>query len=323
MVTKAKLPEIRKEAFKKAREALGLSAKDVSGMSCFSVRQIEQIENGESSSYYGAQNKVTAAKKVAEILKLSEEEAFDFGATPPTPKSAPAEDSHVAVKNDSPHDSVAENKSKIPKASDVSKTASNSAPLATPKSYEPIAPLGAGKRTKQGNPKKRLIVLLGIAAAVIFSAVNLRPLFFPEPPKEEVVIVEEVVQAPEPETKPEAAAAAAVPECPATDSSVMNYKVDAPKKPGDMVYAQSKTAQTICVVDATGKTQIKVLEPAIGVSFYGKPPLKVLTNGLNQVELFYQGDKVRLKNAVGKSIILEPAEVIQPIVPVVTTESQP
>ena len=75
-----KLPEIRKEAFKNAREALGLSIKELSQMSCYSVRQIEQIENGESSSFYGPQVKYTAAKKVAVLLKLKEEDAFDFGA---------------------------------------------------------------------------------------------------------------------------------------------------------------------------------------------------------------------------------------------------
>ncbi len=63
-----KLPEIRKEVFTKARESLGLSTKDLSGMSCLSVRQIELIENGESSSFYGAQVKFTAAKKVAGLL---------------------------------------------------------------------------------------------------------------------------------------------------------------------------------------------------------------------------------------------------------------
>ena len=104
----------------------------------------------------------------------------------------------------------------------------------------------------------------------------------------------------------------------------MSYKVDAPKKPGDMVYAQSKTAQTICVVDAAGKTQIKALEPGVGVSIYGKPPLKVLTGGLSQVDLFYQGDKVRLKSASGKTILLEPTEIIQPIAPAtpVASDSQ-
>ena len=75
----AKLPEIRKEAFTKAREGLGLSAKELSSMACLSVRQIEQIENGEMNSFYGPQIKITAAKKVAALLKLTEEDAFDFG----------------------------------------------------------------------------------------------------------------------------------------------------------------------------------------------------------------------------------------------------
>jgi hypothetical protein len=40
------------------------------------------------------------------------------------------------------------------------------------------------------------------------------------------------------------------------------------------------------VVDATGKTQNKTLEPGVGASVYGKPPFKVLTGGLNQVDMY-------------------------------------
>ncbi|MBU3590460.1 helix-turn-helix transcriptional regulator [Polynucleobacter sp. 78F-HAINBA] len=83
MTTNAKLPEIRKEAFTKAREKLALSAKDLGGMACLSHHQISQIENGESSYFYGAQNKFTAAKKVAKLLNLSDEEAFDYGSQAP------------------------------------------------------------------------------------------------------------------------------------------------------------------------------------------------------------------------------------------------
>ena len=87
-----KLPEIRKEAFTKARESLGLSTKDLSGMACLSVRQIEQIENGESSSFYGAQVKFTAAKKVAGLLKLTPEDAFDFSGVVQPVKPAEVEE---------------------------------------------------------------------------------------------------------------------------------------------------------------------------------------------------------------------------------------
>jgi cytoskeleton protein RodZ len=86
-----------------------------------------------------------------------------------------------------------------------------------------------------------------------------------------------------------------------------------------MVYLQSKTAQTVCVVDATGKTQNKTLEPGVGASIYGKPPFKVLTTGLAGVDLFYQGAKVRLSNTTNKTILLEPAEITQPVT---STDSQ-
>ena len=58
-----KIPEIQQSAFIQAREQLGFSIADLAAKACLSARQIEQIENGHTSSYYGAQNKFTAAKK--------------------------------------------------------------------------------------------------------------------------------------------------------------------------------------------------------------------------------------------------------------------
>ena len=348
-----KLPEIRKEAFTKARESLGLSTKDLSGMSCFSVRQIEQIENGESNSFYGAQVKFTAAKKVAELLKLKPEDAFDFSGVAQAPKSVEEEKLQEEIKA-----TAAEKKAKP----EEEKGLQQAKEKVEEKSVSPVAKAAESKPEKtsarkisesvvdyrvqskaKADPKKKIILLLAIAAAVIFSVVNLRPLFFPEPVKEEVVIIQEAAPEPEqtnaptepmadakPVTPVAAAAATALPvaapavvsaECPAADAAAINYKPDAPKKAGDMVYLQSKTAQTVCVVDATGKTQNKTLEPGIGASIYGKPPLKVLTGGLNQVDLYYQGAKVRTGNTSGKTIVLESAEMIQPATPTISTDS--
>jgi hypothetical protein len=66
------------------------------------------------------------------------------------------------------------------------------------------------------------------------------------------------------------------------------------------------------VIDALGKLQNKQLEPGVGVSVYGKSPLKVLTADLNQVDMYFQGAKVRLVNQNGKTIVLEAAELAQP-----------
>ena len=318
-----KLAEIRKEAFTRARESLSLSTKELSSMACLSVRQIEQIENGEMSSFYGPQIKVTAAKKVAALLKLKEEDAFDFGEKTPPAKIAPEIVAEPVVEKVF----APEKKSKPQQVEET--------PQVVIKSLEPARLLESSKAVRQSNPQKRLFLLLGIAAAIVFSIVNLRPLFFPEPPKEEIVVetVQEApsVSAPVDEAKPalpaqaltpavEAAVPAAVvsTECPAVDVPAVTYKPEAPKKSGDMVFVQSKTAQTVCVIDASGKNQNKTLEPGVGASIYGKPPFKVLTSGLNQVDLYFQGAKVRTGGA-GKTIILEATEISQPTA---STDSQ-
>ena len=329
-----KLPEIRKEAFTKARESLGLSTKDLAGTACLSVRQIEQIENGEISSFYGDQVKFTAAKKVAGLLKLTPEEAFDFSGVAQPVKAADVEEKlqletkASAVGNKTKAENAKEEKETAPAVAAKQKPQKSNVNNITDSVVDYRV-----KSTASANPKKKLFLLLAIGAAVIFSVVNLRPLFFPEPVKEEVVIIQEVAQEPAPADAPAEAkqAPAAVPEttplavsaeCPPADASALNYKPEAPKKAGDMVYLQSKTAQTVCVVDATGKTQNKMLEPGVGASVYGKPPLKVLTGGLNQVDLYYQGAKVRVGNTTSKTIILEPAEMIQPAAPSNSTDSQ-
>ena len=317
MGNQAKLPEIRKEAFTKARESLGLSTKELSGMACLSVRQIEQIENGETSTFYGPQVKVTAAKKVAGLLKLKEEDAFDFGEQAPPAKIVAEKESEPPVA----HKVVKVEKEPTPEKKSKPQPVEET-PKVVVKDIKPLGQFESGKAAAQSNPKKKLFVLLGIAAALLFSIVNLRPLFFPEPPKEEIVV--EVVQeappaAPAEDAKPAAAATPEVAapaavvstECPAADVAAVSYKPEVPKKAADLVYAQSKTAQTICVIDASGKTQNKTLEPGVGVSIYGKPPFKVLTAGLNQVDLYFQGAKVRTGSA-GKTIILEAAEINQP-----------
>ena len=251
-------------------------------------------------------------------------DAFDLGDSVPAKKSDPEP---VVIENTSSNAAAlsAEQNTSYVKSTETK-------PFKTMK--DRVA-LSSASSSQAKNPQKKLFILLGIAAALVFSIVNLRPLFFSEPVKQEIVVVEEPAPASPPsesvvenksEEKPSVAAFAVVPpapvaapaatsECPPADASAVGYKTESPKKAGDMVYLQSKTAQTICVVDTSGKTQNKTLEPGVGVSVFGKPPLKVLTSGQAQVDMYYQGVKVRLSNTATKTIILEPAEIIQPAAP--------
>ena len=330
-----KLPEIQKEAFTQAREKLGLSTKDLGGMACLSTRQIEQIENGESSTFYGAQVKLTAAKKVAKLLGLTEAEAFHLDEKLAA-KEVDSEPTKVTQEKQSPSEPIKESKSK-------QKTASTTLEQdASVFSNSPSQAALSSKASQTESAKKKNIFLwLSVLAAAAFAIINLTTFFFTEQPQEVVVVKEEVVAIPQasspapseavstaststvppatpvvPVTVP-APAVAIAPEsstaCPAEDT-VIRFKPEAPQKAGDMVYLQAKSKQVVCVVDASGKTQNRLLEAGAGASFYGQPPFKLLTSGLNNVDVFFQGAKVRFANPSGKTLILEAAGVVMPSV---------
>lgn len=314
MKVKNTIPEIRKEVFVKAREALGLSVQELSGKACLSVRQIQQIENGEHNSFYSPNIKFTAAKKVAQLLDLQTEEAFDFGDL--------VSQLPIEVQEAKPSPAVVEEKPKTKTPEPASNIKVESAALA--KSIQQKKPASSSP------DKKPWLPILAFIAIAGFAFLSLRPSLFgtasetAQAPAEEVKAEAPVSPAePSAQAAPEKAAeptptpavvaapvaVASTPsatECPMADSNVASYKTDAPKKSADMVYLVAKTPQVVCVLDATGKSQSKQLEPGIGASIYGKAPLKVLTAGLSQVDLYFQGVKVHPGNA-GNTILLEPA----------------
>jgi transcriptional regulator with XRE-family HTH domain len=71
------------------REAQGWAINDIASRACLSVKQIRQIEEGGLSSFYSENVKLTAAKKVAALLQLSEAQLF--GQVPLYPPQAEEE----------------------------------------------------------------------------------------------------------------------------------------------------------------------------------------------------------------------------------------
>ena len=157
-----------------------------------------------------------------------------------------------------------------------------------------------------------------------------------EQPEQVIIVKEEVIEpSAEVATDSKGAPAVAIPEiaptavptanaatatantepCPSPDAVIQSYKPSSPKKAGDMVYLQAKSQQVVCVLDASGKTQNKTVEPGLGASFYGKPPFKVFTSGLGQIDIYFQGAKVRPENSAGKTILLEAGDLNQPAAP--------
>ena len=331
MKTQITLPEIRPEAFAKARETLGLTTKELGVKACLSRQHIEQLESGEQTVFYSAQNKFTAAKKVANLLGLSSEEAFDYGMDTP------------ALEEILPVTSLEKSKPEKQVTTDLNHALVNSMQVEEPA----ISRLsGDTNKTNPSEPssKKNTMLILGLLVVAVFSIINLRPLFFPSKAEEVLAVKEaaestpaaaptnlsESVASPTPtpaplvttaETPPQSQLATSAPAsintvadvavtCPTEDTAATIYMPETPRKEANMVYVLAKSKQVVCVVDATGKKQNVAFEPGVGNSFYGKPPFKVLTDGLMQVDIFFQGLKVRPGNMEAKVVMLQPAEFI-------------
>ena len=67
---------INGELLRLRREERGWVLSDMALRSCMSVKQIRQLEEGGTSAFYSEAVKLTAAKKAASVLGLSEQEVF-------------------------------------------------------------------------------------------------------------------------------------------------------------------------------------------------------------------------------------------------------
>nr|WP_255531373.1 helix-turn-helix domain-containing protein [Polynucleobacter sp. MWH-Post4-6-1] len=356
------ITQVNGRAFQEARERLGISVKDLAKQSCFSVRQIEQIENGKSDAFYSLAIKANAAKKIAHLLKLSEAEAFEFKVDSLT---LAAEKETLTTDTDNSQSSLTSSPATTPARSIATHTDAVDSRFSSHSSAlsEQLEPRFGPDQDGTGslaslNHKPRsgrtLIISLALAAIVLLVVliqsdllIQIQNPFSPKPaPVVEVMIPEDKPAEPEKlgmtsdnnastaspaatlntnaatgtvgsNSAPSTALATVAPSaaitpsntlegCPSVGVSASAYTPTQSNRSADMVYVVSKVNQTVCVVDANGKIQNRSLDAGTSASFYGKPPFKVMTSGLSQVDLFFQGWKVRPTNPNEKTIELLP-----------------
>ena len=90
--------------------------------------------------------------------------------------------------------------------------------------------------------------------------------------------------------------------CPKPDASVTEQSVIEPSKPGNFVHVNVESRQIVCVVDATGKSMMQSIEAGAGYTFGGKAPFTILTNGLSQASVYFQGKRVRPINEQARTM---------------------
>ncbi len=315
-----RVPDVRGGALKKAREAKGLTVSELATKVCFSIKQIEQLENGEKSHFYSLAIKANAAKRVADELGISHEEVFDFGPDLVEAAKVHQESPKQLDKLTSPEE-VQPNSAEVVRKKESQKKELQQKSVAEKKNTEQKveqlerfedAPTPAIQ-------KNRSLYYFGAAAVVAAIGIVILNMNEPQPMKpteiaklpSETISVEpkkEEVVTPNPAaiaSAPQLSTSQAMDGCPSEDASAKSYRMSSASKPGNMVYVQTRSAQTVCVKDASGKVEKKSLEVGGSYSFYGKAPFVVMTSSFDQTDLFFQGSKVKIDNPNSKSIILE------------------
>ena len=70
------ISQIDGQSVRLKRESLGWAISDLATMACLSTKQIKQIEEGGMTAFYSENVKLTAARKVAGLLGMTEPQLF-------------------------------------------------------------------------------------------------------------------------------------------------------------------------------------------------------------------------------------------------------
>ncbi len=339
------LPEIQGKVFKAAREKLRLDPQELAVKACLSKKHIIELEQGGISSFYSESHKITVAKKVAKILQLDESLVLvhpdgDLAQQESLPFDAVVEETQQPVKAQEIK-AAKEEKTSAPAALSVAEesnqvTAKPAAATGKPVKVS-LENIQTGGQMNSSRPKSKRsrsglvsILLLILVAGGLYSTKDDIIAMFNPPAQEPQPVMVEGAEPKEDGTNPatpanpanpsapnsaapavaNVAAVAPLPSdvgCPKPDASVAEQSVAEPTKPGNFVHVVVKSRQIVCVVDASGKSMMQSIEPGAGHTFGGKAPFTVLTNGLSQTSVFFQGRPVRPINEQARTMRVKEA----------------
>jgi hypothetical protein len=295
---------------------------------------ISELEEGGMSSFYSYPLKINAAKRVGNLLNLSESDYLNYPLAPIVSAEGDEEGAlEGEIKNEASE--TAPTVKASPPVRDGLSAASVDPAITERLKWQELLTEKVGGDLAESNtrggflfPAKSIAFLsIGIVIAGIVYGLNSkydiayqvaslleREAKPPETPPAEVAKVatdEAKAEAPtnapaevSQEIKP-AEVVAAAGQCPLKqDGQLLSYQTPAPTKAGDTVNIKTLIKQTLCFMDGGGKQLVIALEANTAHAFRGVSPFTVLGQDLDNVEMFFQGWRVRLPNAGSKQVKL-------------------
>ena len=332
-VKNTSMPDILGSALKAAREARRYDRGELASLCCLSAKMILELEEGGMSSFYSYPLKINAAKRVGNLLNLSESDYLNYPRAPVV-SSEGVEGASLASGVKDERNVSAPSEKASPSALDSVSTDSVDAAITERLEWQELLTENVGGDLAEVNTRGRFrfpvksiaFLSIGIVIAGVVYGLNskydfahqvatllereAKPLdILPaEPPKaasdEAKAEGQNAPAEASQEIKP-AEAVAAVGQCPLKqDGQLLSYQTPTPTKPGDTVNIKTLIKQTLCFIDGGGKQLVIALEANTAHAFKGVSPFTVLGQDLDNVEMFFQGWRVRLPNAGSKQVKL-------------------
>jgi transcriptional regulator with XRE-family HTH domain len=278
------------ENFQQARELQGKSRSYISQKLCCSELQIQQIEEGGKSSFYTEAQKLKTAKKMAELLKMTSDQAF-LGVSPELK-------SEINFAGFQRH----ERSVSIPKFTFSGAMGLGLICLIISGygAYEFLSPDANLYNVALKSPNNSEIQTS--------QSMNINDGY-----KEEVIVLEKNLA--QDSTNP----------CSIQAQNTNTFVPSKANFAGNFVVLTSKTPQSVCVIDGNGNQQKIDIIPGQNKVVNGVGPFRLLSHHLYEIDAYYQGMKVVNLTQNAQSIELKEAPVqlrAEPVKTIVVSQAR-
>jgi len=319
-----RLPEIIGSALKNAREKRGMERSELATQCCLSNKMILELEEGGMTAFYSFQLKLSSAKRVGSFLGLSSSDYLEQVVELTEIPDPVVEVEESAAKGGEQPAQASPPKSVLNEGEQLDDLIYQSTNSGTSLSHMNMHTI----------PVRRIGILLGLLIAVgaLYGlnsqfGISTQTLAFIEQMGSKNVVKPEapqevVIQEPSPEVvdekpstnlegKPKPTLATSVnttsiqSQCPPIGGGeIPVVKSPNPSKLGDVVNVKTLVKQSICVADGQGKQTLVDLEPNTAHMFKGTPPFVISAQDLDNIEMYFQGWRVRSPSPGAKQMKL-------------------
>ena len=295
---------------KSLRLSAGLDLATLARRNIVSTTQVRQLENGGDSSFYSPEIKFSVGKKLLKYLghDLKPEVAHDpllFTKLDLAPSETtllePVHSETVSI------DKAAE----ILIAKSDASLPSHSASKA-PSSVFPVLISGAAVCAslwfflgKEDSPLPK-VVTNSPAALKLEPQVNLNAAATAEKPNV-LPDAENKTDSPQTTSSQQDAAQTSLQSACSWSNEQEEIQPESPRKVGDYVHVVAQQAITVCIMDGQQRVATLNLKVAEGRSIYGLPPFRVYSADFKEIEVYFQGQKIKLSNQDTQQIKLTAA----------------